>query len=488
MNESYFLGNAQDIGQEVQLLVDDCAFEDRWDVQRQLNIPARHPRNPVLVPDRPWEATVSGPSVLYDAEEGTFRMWYLLADSEAHGHQYGTNHWDPKLHGYPYMISYAESSDGVTWTKPLLEKHSYRGFDRTNIVLTGRMKAQGFRVIHTPEPVRELGRFMIVFRDNLPDAGGNQLLVFFSSNGIDWTPFEENPIYSSALDTEHNLVYDGGRGRWLLYTRPNALSVNKNLLAVKENIKTRIAVAVSEDLKNWGPTREVLCPDELDGPFFFDHMLVEKYGNQFLGFLAIQPRDGDAKGHLELVSSPDGLQWRRSGVREPFLGPGSEGDWDGGHVWLLKNIVPVGDWLYLYYGASQRPWRCRFPENPRAIGLARIRRDRFAGQFAGVGGGFLLSREVKVAGNRLLINCCPIHGAFTRKHGATSEMKVELLDSPARPIPGYTFDDCDSMRVDSLAHPVSWRGKADISALRDQSVYIRFFIRSAYLFAFRFAE
>ena len=136
----------------------------------------------------------------------------------------------------------------------------------------------------------------------------------------------------------------------------------------------------------------------------------------------------------------------------------------------------------------QRPWRYHFPENPRAIGLARIRRDWFAGQFAGINGGFLLSHELKVAGNRLLINCCPVHGAFTRKEGVLGDLRVELLDPAAQPIPGYTFDDCDIIKVNALAHPVSWRGKADISALRDQSVYIRFFIKSGYLFAFRFAD
>jgi len=487
MDIDYFLGEPQNVGQEVQLLIDDFAFEDRWDVKRRLNVPAKYAKNPVVMPDQPWEESVGGPNVLYDNDVGIFRMWYGLYDSTAYGYQYRTTQWDPKVHGYPYMVSYAESPDGVNWTKPLLGKCPYRGFERTNIVITGRRKAQGFRVSHTPQHMRGLGKFMIVFRDNIPEAGGNQLLVFFSNNGIDWQPFSDNPIYLDALDTEHNLVFDDARGRWLLYTRPSALSVNQRLFA-RENIKTRSAVAVSEDLKHWHSTREVLCPDELDGEFFFDHMLVEKYGNQFLGFLAVQPRDGDAKGHIELVSSPDGLQWHRSVVREPFIAPGNDGEWDGGHVWLLKNIVPVGDWLYMYYTGSQRPWRYNFPQNPRAIGMARIRRDRFAGQFADVHGGFLLSRELKVAGRRLLVNCAPIHKAFTRKEAAQSELKVELLDSAAQPITGYTFDDCDPINVNALAHPVSWKGRVDISNLQDERIYIRFFIKSAYLFAFRFSN
>ena len=488
MNEEYFAGNPVQVGQETQLLLDELAYEDRWDVERRLNCPERCPKNPVLMADQPWETNIGGPSVLYDKEAQLFRMWYALYDSGAYGYQYNTNRWDPQVHGSPYMVSYAESTDGINWTKPLSDRHAYKGYKRTNIVLKGQMKAQGFRVSFAPAHMRDRGRFMLTYRDNIPEQGGNQLLLYFSNDGVEWFPFSDNPIYQGALDTEHSLLYDDKRQRWFLHTRPRVRSANPNAMIFRENVKARIAVTFSKDLKNWSKIRTVLCPDELDGQFFFDHMLVEKYQNRFLGFLAVHPRDGDASGHIELVSSEDGLNWHRNNVRMPFLSPGSAGSWDAGHVWQVKNIVPVGDWLYMYYAGTTRPWRVRYPENSHAIGMARICRDRFAGQFADINGGFLLSRELKVAGNRLLINCSTVHRAFNRKEKVKSELAVELLDHTAQPITGYTFEDCDAININALEHPVSWKGKADISALHDQTVYIRFFIKDTYLFAFRFSN
>ena len=110
MNDTYFLGKVCDPGQEVQLLIDGSAIEDRWDVECRLNQPEKHPKNPVVTADQPWEESIGGPSVLYDAVAQRFRMWYALYDSTAWGHQYRTSEWDPARHGYPYMVSYATGS------------------------------------------------------------------------------------------------------------------------------------------------------------------------------------------------------------------------------------------------------------------------------------------------------------------------------------------------------------------------------------------
>jgi len=487
MTDPYFLGQPRDPGRDVTLLIDESACEDRWDVERRVNAPSKCRRNPVLVGDRPWEESVGAPSVLYDPDEGLFRMWYAVYRSAAWGYQYAQKieRWDAQAHGYPYTVGYAESDDGVSWHKPRLKGKPHRGFDETNIVLTGERKAQGFCVRWTPEHLRDLGQFMLAYRDNVAADGGNNLYLCFSDDGVEWRPYHDNPIYRNALDDEASLTWDERRRRWLLHTRPAARACKESEYR-KENTRTRIAVAVSEDLKNWQPTREVLCPDERDGPFFFDVMVAEKYGNQFLGFLAVQPRDAEGKGHIELVSSPDGLQWHRGAGREPFISPGREGDWDGGHVWYVENIVQVGDWIYLYYAGSERPWRVSFPANARGIGMARLKRDRFVGQFGGPEGGYLLSREVAVSGCRLLLNCCNRHRAFTREEWGS--VNVELIDRKGTPLPGYTFDDCDTVRVNALDHPVSWNGSTDLSGLQGMNVHIRFFIKSAYVFAFRFSE
>ena len=47
------------------------------------NEPVKHPRNPVVLADLPWEVSVNAPSVLYDDQAGLFRMWYSLPSNAA---------------------------------------------------------------------------------------------------------------------------------------------------------------------------------------------------------------------------------------------------------------------------------------------------------------------------------------------------------------------------------------------------------------------
>ena len=55
MIHPYFLGEADDLGQDVHLFLDDFAIEDRWDAKRVQNDAVKHPTNPVMVADLPFE-------------------------------------------------------------------------------------------------------------------------------------------------------------------------------------------------------------------------------------------------------------------------------------------------------------------------------------------------------------------------------------------------------------------------------------------------
>ena len=99
--DAYYLdGKAQDIGHQLQPFLDLSSYADRWDVYRRVNEPAKHPANPVVMPDQPWEAKIGLPNVLYDEKDQMFRMWYANYDRNA----------KPTANSYrrfTYMISYA---------------------------------------------------------------------------------------------------------------------------------------------------------------------------------------------------------------------------------------------------------------------------------------------------------------------------------------------------------------------------------------------
>ena len=55
-------------------------------------------------------------------------------------------------------------------------------------------------------------------------------------------------------------------------------------------------------------------------------------------------------------------------------------------------------------------------------------------------------------------------------------------------IDGFGQNDCDQLCADEYEQVVSWKGNPDLSALKGKNVYIRFWLKSAYLFGFRFAD
>ena len=77
------------IGSTKQLFLDDHVVDSLDNVVRQFHRPVRSPENPIIQADRPWErggggVYLFGGSVLYDEEDGHFKMWYphLLAPQE----------------------------------------------------------------------------------------------------------------------------------------------------------------------------------------------------------------------------------------------------------------------------------------------------------------------------------------------------------------------------------------------------------------------
>ena len=71
---------------------------------------------------------------------------------------------------------------------------------------------------------------------------------------------------------------------------------------------------------------------------------------------------------------------------------------------------------------------------------------------------------------------------------AAGNVRVELLDAAGKPYPGYALEDCDELFGDTLDRTVTWREKSDVSALAGQSVRVRFRLRDADLFSYRFSE
>ena len=59
-----------------QLFIDDYIIAEIKGAEKKLNQPTKHAKNPMIVADKPWEKNFTFSSVMYDNEEGFFKMWY----------------------------------------------------------------------------------------------------------------------------------------------------------------------------------------------------------------------------------------------------------------------------------------------------------------------------------------------------------------------------------------------------------------------------
>jgi len=477
--DAYFWGSPLRVGNQSVLLVGDYFVEDRWNVTREVSVPLKHPRNPVLVQDKPWDTHAYSPSVLYDEDAGVFRMWYSAFDSTAFVRQYRVGGWDPKQHGYPYYVCYAESTDGINWEKPALGLNDYRGWQNTNVVMTGEQKCQAHRAIRNPASTGHPEKFLMCYRDN-PRGVSMGLCLAYSDDGIHWRPDPGNPVFVGVRDTQHNLIYDDERDRWLLFTRPMSFAGQHPMTEADKayGMKGRTAVAIGETPYSFRYPRNVIWPEE-DEREFIDAMLVDRCGAHFIGFRTMMERKTEHRlNDIYLSFSRDGLIWNRMPGDEPFIPRGDEGAFDAGQTGGPKNIVPIGDWCYMYYWGTMRG-QSTF-DNLSGIGLAMIRRDRFIAQVARESGGYVLTREFVIEGDKLLANMT-FYGQVRNARFAAELIRVPKDGAP-QPIDGYRFEDCDTQADDLLDAEITWQGK-NVSALRGTAVQVRFHILNVGLYA-----
>ena len=72
--------------------------------------------------------------------------------------------------------------------------------------------------------------------------------------------------------------------------------------------------------------------------------------------------------------------------------------------------------------------------------------------------------------------------------GGLGELSVQICDDRFHPIPGFTFDDCDRVDLNQLAHVVTFRGRHDLDRLAGRPIRLEFRMSSAKLYTFQFCR
>jgi hypothetical protein len=122
------------IGNQLQLFVDDYLIEASDGVELKLQTP--QPAGKAIAFDKPWEGNVSAyVSVFHDGDK--YRMYYRGASAPSYARKSALKPGETLFPEHPNFTCYAESRDGIVWTKPSLGIQDFQGSRDNNIILSG---------------------------------------------------------------------------------------------------------------------------------------------------------------------------------------------------------------------------------------------------------------------------------------------------------------------------------------------------------------
>lgn len=420
---------------------------------------AKHPSNPVMEAEHPWEGSgVYYASVLFDAEQSLFRMWYYTNVQELPSSG-GDLIDNAAVHGR-HFLCYAESGDGLNWQKPELGIYEFGGSRDNNILFCDAGYLFGCATVIRDESDQDPARrYKMLFYDH-DGAGRDGARTAVSADGLHWDTVGEFPILPTQ-DTP-NLWHDRERGVFVAF--------------LKDRVVNRRARTVSEsaDFRTWSRPRLQFVPDGGDGSEMeYYAQSAFSYGGRGLGFLnrydvSTQQLD------LELVYSPGGGDWDHLPSRPRVLAPGDGDAWDGGMVLPgMGETISVGDECWYYYYGS--PARHSESGGTGAVGIARYTPGRLAGQQL-VGEGWFSTLPFRCPGGRLTLNA-----------DSSEPLSVAAVGTGyGGEHQGFGREDCGPIQGDGTGLKVRWRERADVSELAGQYIRLAVYGRNARLYGATF--
>ena len=458
--------SAASISDNWQLFVDDYWIADSANVVMKLHQPQKHPANPLIRGDVPWEqAPYCFGTVIYDKADKVFKIWYQ------------SYNFDQPVESRTPVL-YAISDDGINWKRPKLGIYDFQGSKDNNIILNN----YGYHDLYSPSVIKDTvendpqKRYKMIWWDYLGerdwhlDAG---MCAAFSADGIHWNKYPKNPVLR-AKRAEHSIsdvmsvMQDKGSGKYVAYTKGW-----KNIDTPNEF--RQIVRTESSDFIHWSEPQVVLThKHNINDPQSYG-MPVSRIGNLYLGLISIYKKPGDETIDIQLTVSHDNIYWKRCAGRRTFIPLGEEGSWDDGMIFAAP-LFNYGDKTYIYYGG----WDGAHNTKTRSsgIGLAVLPKNRFSSLSAGgKQNGIVTTYAIENAQGRLFVNVNAENGSLA----------AEILNNQGEPTAGYGREDCIALSGDHLSAALRWKEHTELPP-SDKALKIRFFIKNADLFGFYAGE
>ncbi len=426
-------------------------FFDDWWLISHINLTRKQGR-PKYVPqatleDELTEGTWNFPLVTRDVDKGIYVGLYGGAVNFRDNHKIEIPEGiDRNLIPRTQILCYAESKDGIHWTRPDLRgKAKFDGTVYANNQVFGYdHPVEGgppFYDIYEPDPSKRY-KFLI----NLGNKGYRALAV--SSDAISWRIAKEYPFLKST-DTPSAIFYHPERKVYILSVR-------------KSCGDRRIFFMETADWQQFTEPRLVMHPDTEDQPLIGLYgMPVVRYENIFIGLLWKIYGDPTSlalpNGPLdcELAYSYDGFVFNRT-THKPFIKRNELGDHGGGCIYTGSMLVDENNVIRFYSGGSKAEHFQNQTLKDAALMLHTLRLDGFFYFATYAGKGTMRTKAMRIVGDELKINARSPFG----------QIRLRIIDEKGQVIPGYDFDDCIPLQGDELFWQPMWKGGKTIAGVK----------------------
>jgi hypothetical protein len=418
--------------------------------------------------DKPWEGKFTG-YITVLADEDRLRMYYRGLPETSR--ERSTNE----------VTCYAESRDGLTWTKPNLRLFEVHGTLNNNVVLAGaRPFSHNFAPFIDQRPgVPATERFKA-----LAGSGGSGLVAFASGDGLRWTKLRETPVLTQrgAFDSQNVAFWSESEQRYLAYCR--------TWTGVGVKGYRTISRATSDNFLDWyeliemdfGDTPEEHLYTSQTHPYFrAPHIYIatpmrfvtgrKVLSDEQAAALGVAPGFTDECTDTVFMSSRGGYRFTRT-FMESFIRPGPDpGDWAARTGLAALGVVPTGPMEVSLYKLAH------YAQPSIHLVRYKLRTDGFISVNAPYRGGELVTKPLRFSGSQLVVNFAT---------SAAGSLSVELQDATGTALPGFSLADAIEMVGDEIERVVRWTTGANLSRFAGQPVRLRFVMKDADLYSLRF--
>lgn len=456
-------GGVTEIGTRRELFLDEALMVSRRGVELRMHRPEA--REVVLTCDAPWEGNTSAFFTILE-EEGLYRMYYR------------GSHFDEakKRSAHVEYVCYAESRDGVTWTKPSLGLVEVDGSSANNVILKG---GQGERAGEV-----ELAHNFTPFFDRNPSVPKEErfkafagirtgLTAYVSEDGLRWKAVPGGAVIpKGAFDSQNLGFWDADRREYRAYWRVFTEGVTDGKTWKPSGVRA-IRTAVSKDFRRWEYATDLRYRDPVSEQLYTNAIRpYPRAPHLFIGF----PTRYQAKTQQVepiLMSSRDGVEFRRwSEELIPITAPKDrDGNRSNYMVNALLELPGAAGEMSVY--ATEAYYRGTGSRVRRFV----FRTDGFVSLHVGEKEGEAVSGYFTMAGGVLVVNA---------KTAGGGSVRAELRDESGQVFPGYSLEDCVPFSGDGIEVRMRWKGGDGVEGLKGKPMQIRWVLRDADVYSYRF--